>query len=291
MKLQVAALACLFAAKSLATPLAGTKHPLVTRQALPWIVGDLTGVDGNDPDYANGPPGPDLNINRSHIGSVPYGVAIHACKNPGQVALTFDDGPTEYTRSVAIQLSNANFTGTFFMVGFYAYKKLYDNSTQYPELIRSLHAAGHQIGSHTFTHLNMNKLSEAERRRQMLNNEKALERVLGFAPTYMRPPFGRCSNECLEELKDLGYHVILWSIDTKDYLNNTDLTYYQTNENFNRDLDAGGTIALLHDTKIFTADKVIPHIIAELKHRGLRGVSVGECLGDDRANWYRREHK
>lgn len=176
------------------------------------------------------------------------------------------------------------------MVGYYDYHKIYDNTTRYPELIRSLHAAGHQIGSHTWTHFHLNDLTKEQRRRQVLDNEKALARLLGFTPTYLRPPFGQCSNECLAELKELGYHVVLWDIDTKDYMYNTDRGYYTTRDRFWADFNAGGTLALFHDTKIYTADKVIPWVIKFLKSRGIRGVSVGECMGDDRANWYRKVH-
>jgi peptidoglycan/xylan/chitin deacetylase (PgdA/CDA1 family) len=228
-----------------------------------------------------------VEVDRSLIGNVPYGQWIHSCKNPDEVALTFDDGPLEYTRSIAAQLDAAGFKSTFFIVGFFGYRKIYDQDTRYPELIRSLYDGGHQIASHTWTHFNMNKIGSKARTRQMLNNEKAIAQVLGAVPTYMRPPFGLCSSECLAEMKQLGYHVVHWDIDTKDFEYDTKEQYHKAIKRFDEDLEDGGTIALTHDTKFFTADKLVPHMLAKLKERGLKGVTIGKCLGDPTENWYR----
>lgn len=228
-----------------------------------------------------------MQVNRTLVGTVPYGEWIYSCRNPGEVALTFDDGPLEYTRGIALQLDAAGFGGTFFVVGFFGYRKIYDRTTLYPELVRSLHARGHQLASHTWTHLDMDRMGREARVRQMLDNEKAFARALGLVPTYMRPPFGLCSGECLRDMEGLGYHTVYWDIDTKDFEFNARDNFHEAIERFDRDLDAGGSLALAHDTKMYTAHELVPHMIAELKKRGLKGVTVGECLGDPKENWYR----
>ncbi|KAM0814052.1 hypothetical protein AB5N19_14054 [Seiridium cardinale] len=135
-----------------------------------------------------------------------------------------------------------------------AYRKIYDKNTGYPNLIRSLHRRGHQIASNTWTHLDMEKIGKQAYIRKMLDNGIALAQVMGTIPTYMRPSFGSCSDECLK---------------------------------FDKDLEAGGMVALTHDTKFYTTDNLVPHMVAQLKRRGLKGVTFGECLGDPKESWYR----
>ncbi|KAH6645405.1 carbohydrate esterase family 4 protein [Truncatella angustata] len=235
----------------------------------------------------NGPSGPDIDVDRSHVGAVPYGKWIYNCTNPGEVALTFDDGPMDYTQSIVDSLDSAGFRGTFFVVGFYGYRKIYDETTTYPSLLRSMHERGHQIGSHTWRHFNLDRLSSEERIDEIVNNEKAFAKVLGFVPTYLRPPFGSCKGPCLEDLRGLGYHAVYWDIDTKDYLYDTEETYHFGLDRFTDDLNAGGSLALCHDKIMHTATKLVHHMIWELQRRGLKGVTIGECLGDPEANWYR----
>lgn len=238
-------------------------------------------------DIRNGPSCPKLRFDRALVGTVPYGQWIYSCKKKGQVAITFDDGPLEYTRSIAEKFDQAGFKATFFMVGYFGYRKIYDNGTRYPELIRSLHQRGHQLASHTWTHMNLDNMTQDARFRQMTYNDRAFARVLGFAPTYMRPPFGLCSFQCMKNMKDLGYHTVSWDIDTKDFEYDSPEKYRNAIQLFDFYLDHGGSITLAHDTKFHTADKLVPHMIATLKKRGLTGVTIGECLGDPKKNWYR----
>lgn len=211
------------------------------------------------------------------------------------VALTFDDGPYEWTRAVAESMDEAGFKATFFFVG-----KLYkrqlgwtrrmdDERTQYPELLRSLHKRGHQLASHTWTHEDLEELKRGDRLQQMRDNAQAFRNVLGVVPTYMRPPKGHCGTTCLEDMKTLKYHTILWDINPEDWKYNSEDTWNETTKRFDRDLSAGGSIAVCHDVEMYTAQKLVPHMISELEKRGLKGVTVGECLADSKENWYRFE--
>ncbi|XXG99546.1 hypothetical protein Hte_005885 [Hypoxylon texense] len=227
--------------------------------------------------------------------SLPYGLKISSCVEAGMVALTFDDGPYEWTRAVAENMDEAGFKGTFFMVGNVHNRRLGltrrmdDEGTQYPELLRSLHRNGHQLASHTWTHEDLDALGREDRLRQMRDNDQAFRNVLGFTPTYMRPPKGRCGKSCLEDMKALKYHTITWDINPEDWKYNSEDTWNETASRFDRDLSAGGSIAVCHDVEVYTARKLVPHMISELKKRGLKGVTVGECLGDSKENWYRSQ--
>jgi chitin deacetylase len=85
-----------------------------------------------------------------------------------------------------------------------------DTSTIYPNIIKRMHADGHQIGSHTWSHQDLTAITHSQRIDQVIKNEMAFRNILGFFPTYLRPPYGRCSPEsgCLGDLAALGYHLV-----------------------------------------------------------------------------------
>lgn len=189
-------------------------------------------------------------------------------------------------------MDDAGFKATFFMIGKLYKRKLNwtrridDEGTLYPQLLRSLHQRGHQLASHTWTHEDLDELNRTERIQQMHYNDQAFRNVLGFTPTYMRPPKGHCEGTCLDDMKTLQYHTILWDINPEDWQHNTNKTWVEASKRFDRDLTAGGSIAVCHDVEIITVEKLVPHMILELKKRGLIEVTVGECLGDPKENWY-----
>lgn len=151
---------------------------------------------------------------RPLLGSVPYGADIRSCTVPGKVALTFDDGPWQYTSDLLDVLdANDGVKATFFVVGNNQdHGHIDDPATGYPDVLRRMHAAGHQIGSHTWTHANLDTLTTEGRRAEILRNEDALVSVLGFLPTYLRPPYTACLSQCISDIGALGYHVVELSL-------------------------------------------------------------------------------
>lgn len=147
---------------------------------------------------------------RPALGSVPYGVDIRSCTEPGKVALTFDDGPWKYTSALLDLLSGfQDARATFFVVGNNTgHGRIDDPATGYPDVLRRMHAAGHQIGSHTWTHPDLETLTTAGRRAEVLQNEAAFASALGFFPTYLRPPYTSCRAQCLSDVGALGYHIV-----------------------------------------------------------------------------------
>jgi hypothetical protein len=122
---------------------------------------------------------------------------------------------------------------------------------------------------------------------EMAQLEAAHIQIIGKAPTYMRPPYLSTSPLALSTLEALQYHIISVDIDTFDYdegpagLIQNSIDWYEGNQT------AGGTLSLNHDPYITTAQDFVPAIITYLDGKGLKSVPVGECLGDDAANWYR----
>lgn len=122
---------------------------------------------------------------------------------------------------------------------------------------------------------------------QMTQLEDAFMQVLGFYPTYMRPPFLAFNGLVLSAMGDLGYHVISASIDTKDYENDHPDLIPRSFEKFRAELDAGGSIILSHDVHDQTVHTLTRAMLEEIRTRGLQTVTVGDCLGDPEPFWYR----
>jgi hypothetical protein len=167
-----------------------------------------------------------------------------------------------------------------------------------------MHAAGHQIGSHTWAHQDlganaaaqtMDELTRAQRLEQMYYNEIALNDILGFFPTYMRPPFSDCDSAsgCEADMKTLGYHVIYYDLDTEDYLmDSPDLIqnskdFFLGNITSQSAADGADWLVIAHDIHQQTAYNLTAYMVETLLQYGYKPVTLGECLGDPAANWYR----
>lgn len=153
---------------------------------------------------------------RPQIGSIPYGEVITSCNAPGQVALSFDDGPWEHTSDLLDILDREDVRATFFVCGGNMDEDQQLTGYGHPQLLRRMLAAGHQIGTHTWAHRDLGSLSRDKVIREMLLNEQALAGVIGRLPTYFRPPFLSWEGQTLDVATELGYHVISLDLDTLD---------------------------------------------------------------------------
>jgi peptidoglycan/xylan/chitin deacetylase (PgdA/CDA1 family) len=157
-------------------------------------------------------------------------------------------------------------------------------------------ADGHQIASHTWTHLDLSAISEKDRKAQMVKNEMAIRNIVGYFPTYMRPPYSSCTaaSGCAKTMADLGYHIVYFDVDTDDY-NQLEATQIQNaKDNFRGNITAGGAspqnnewLSIAHDIHPQTAYNLTEYMLSTLTTLGYKAVTVGECLGDPKANWYR----
>ncbi|KAL2271962.1 hypothetical protein VTJ83DRAFT_1333 [Remersonia thermophila] len=222
--------------------------------------------------------------------SVPRGVIIEHCTVPGTVALTFDDGPFIYTDHILDLLDHHGAKATFFINGENWSRAIHDDATPWPQVLRRMDAAGHQIGSHTWGHADLSILDPESREYQIYELERALFAIIGKAPTYLRPPYASCNWDCLAATERMGYHVVNFDVDPKDYLHNDASGIGGAMENFSNALDAqrwgNSFLVLSHDSLKYTALALVPHMLTEIQARGLRAVTVGECLGDPKENWY-----
>ena len=221
---------------------------------------------------------------------MPYGSVIFNCVRNGDIAITFDDGPYIYTPHLLDVLAQYNVKATFFVVGSNGNGDI-DKVGQWSDIIRRTYNEGHQIASHTWSHPDLTTLSSAARREEMYKTEQALANILGVFPTYMRPPYLAFDSASQADMADLGYHVVSTNLDTKDYANNSPELIGNSQRTFDQftasDPGSVSYIVLNHDVHRETAYTLAEYEIRRLQSRGYRPVTTGECLGDDRANWYR----
>lgn len=155
-----------------------------------------------------------------------------------------------------------------------------------------MHADGHQVASHTWSHQNASQLTNDQFKNQMVWNEIALNSILGFFPTYMRPPFSICEKNCQTILATLGYHAIYFDLDTEGYLHD-DPVQIQTSKDIwdeaigNADPESDNYLQIEHDIHYQTVYNLTDYVLTSLIDAGFKAVTVGECLGDPADNWYR----
>ncbi|RPA82141.1 glycoside hydrolase/deacetylase [Ascobolus immersus RN42] len=223
---------------------------------------------------------------RPKPGSLPYGVPIATCKIPGVIALTFDDGPYIYTNALLNMLKAKKAKATFFVNGLNWGPDImvYDNRNR----INRMRYEGHQIGSHTYNHADLSTLSYAGVQAEMTALEAPLTSILGKFPTYMRPPYLNCANNCPAALNDLGYHIIQTDLDTQDWQGDAEMSKQIFKQMVDaRSLSEPGYVVLAHDVHEATVHQLAEYMVDYAQSKGLRLVTVGECMGDPSANWYR----
>jgi peptidoglycan-N-acetylglucosamine deacetylase len=145
-----------------------------------------------------------------HPGSQLFGRALVAPPCPGELALTFDDGPNPaWTPRLLDILAGHEVRATFFLVGSFAQAE--------PALVRRIAEAGHLIGNHSWTHPNLALTSAANVRNELHRTSRTLEQILGRPLRYFRPPFGARRPAVLRIAASLGLMPVLWNAMTSDW--------------------------------------------------------------------------
>ncbi|MFN8464199.1 MAG: polysaccharide deacetylase family protein [Caldilineaceae bacterium] len=120
--------------------------------------------------------------------------------------LTFDDGPSGFTQPILDVLARHGAKATFFMLGRQA------NGKQ--DLLRAMYDAGHGIANHTYNHPYLTSLSKSRFRDEVTAASVALD---GFDHGCLRPPYGATSKFVRAEASELGYTLVTWTIDPRDW--------------------------------------------------------------------------
>ena len=134
-----------------------------------------------------------------------------AAGSAGMVYLTFDDGPTPaWTPRVLELLARYQARATFFVLG--------RSAAAHPELVRQAFAAGHGVGNHTWSHRRLTQLRGAQLAAEVNATSTALQQITGAPVRCLRPPFATVDAASAEQVRALGLRLVLWDIDTNDWL-------------------------------------------------------------------------
>jgi len=162
-------------------------------------------------------------------------------------------------------LDQYNAKATFFLVGIWVDK--------YPELVKEIHARGHEIGNHSDSHPEMSKLSNEQIIRELDGCSDKIEALTGQRPTSFRPPYGDYDNEVVTVSRAEGYEVVQWSVDSLDWKNKgvEDLIRRAT-KNVQK-----GDIILFHNDSKYILD-ALPTILKTYQEQGFTMIPAREIL-------------
>ncbi|NLY06463.1 polysaccharide deacetylase family protein [Candidatus Sordicultor fermentans] len=180
-----------------------------------------------------------------------------------EVALTFDDAPSPFTKEVLKILDNYGVSATFFLVGSQVEKS--------PEVARQIVAAGHEIGNHSFSHCWSSDDSVETLVEDIKRAEEAIYRATGQVPLYFRPPGGMVNDKVKEACGQTGYSILLWWVDSQDWL----LTEEEILEKVKKEVK-DGAIILFHN--LATTVEVLPQVIEDLRREGYKFVTISQLL-------------
>ncbi len=180
-----------------------------------------------------------------------------------KVALTFDDGPhASYTSFLLEELAKRNVVVTFFVTG--------EHATEAQDLVAEMAEAGHLIGNHTYSHMQLTDSTLEEFKQELLATSQVIYEITGVTTQYVRPPYG-VWDESIEE--ELDMIPVFWTIDPLDWCSDDPVAIAQTVLNEVED----GDIILLHDSFESSVEAALI-IIDELLARGYHLVTVEDII-------------
>ncbi len=143
-------------------------------------------------------------------GSQIFGRTLIAPARPGELALTFDDGPNPAcTPRLLDVLARYGVKASFFLLGGYAERE--------PALARSIAEAGHLVGAHSWSHPNLSLAAAPRVRDELKRTKETLEQIIAKPVGYFRPPFGARRPYVLRAARQLGMIPVMWNAMTSDW--------------------------------------------------------------------------
>ncbi len=183
-----------------------------------------------------------------------------------KVALTFNCAwGAEDIDAILDALDTYDANCTFFIVGTWAEK--------YPEAVRKIKAAGHEIGSHGYDHGHYKKMTEKEIKADIDKAKAVLEKITGTACPLFRAPYGEYTDKTVSLVRDGGGQILQWNIDSLDY---EGLSEKEMEARIVPCLDNGAVI-LFHTGTENTA-RALPYILKNIKEKGYTFETVGNLI-------------
>lgn len=184
------------------------------------------------------------------------------------IAISFDAAWGEEKTDEILQiLDERDISTTFFLVGFWV--------DAFPERVKQIAQAGHEIGNHSDTHPHMSELSEDQIVQELAAVSQKVEKLTGKPTTLFRPPYGDYDDDVVTVAREQGYEVVQWSCDSLDWKNKgRDEMILQVINNVK-----DGDIILFHNNSDYITE-ALPIILDRLLADGYNIVPVSEILID-----------
>jgi peptidoglycan/xylan/chitin deacetylase (PgdA/CDA1 family) len=201
-----------------------------------------------------------------------------SCGSPGgrTIALTFDDGPSRTTPEVLDALAAYGVRATFFVIGSWV--------EQLPDIVRDTAVRGHELGNHTWTHVDADRTRElATLRDEVARTNEVVERVTGRRPSLLRPPYGSDPGRFARVAAECGLDAtVLWSVQSFDW---QDPQPEEIVAQVLAEVEPGAVV-LLHDGQRETNDAsprsstlaALPPLLERLRAEGYEFATVSELL-------------
>ncbi|GFN32865.1 polysaccharide deacetylase family protein [Paenibacillus xylaniclasticus] len=176
----------------------------------------------------------------------------------GYVALTFDDGPSVYTKQIVDALDEHGLAGTFFFVG--------KNAAKFEEEVKYAADHGMSVGNHSWDHSQLTELSGDAGIDNILKTNQELLRDGAKQVTLFRPPYGSLNDELEEQVGKQNMKVIMWNRDPEDW----DADTRDEVIDYFKQIEPSGGIFVLHEKKHTV--EALPAIIQYLQEQDLKFV-------------------
>jgi polysaccharide deacetylase family sporulation protein PdaB len=185
-----------------------------------------------------------------------------------KVALSFDSAwGNEDTQKILDILSEHEVKVSFFMTGEWVNK--------YPDDVKAIAAAGHDLGNHTENHKQMSQLTKEESVEEIMKAHDRVKKLTGIEMNLFRAPYGDYNNALVGTARECGYYTIQWDVDSQDWKD------YGVDSIINMVLDNkhldNGSIILLHNGAKYTTE-ALETIIVKLLEQGYEIVPVSKLI-------------
>ncbi|MBS6195943.1 MAG: polysaccharide deacetylase family protein [Clostridiales bacterium] len=187
-----------------------------------------------------------------------------------EVAVSFDvDGEAENLLRILEVLEGQQTKATFFVTGNWVEK--------YPEEVKAILEAGHDLGNHGENHRQMSELSAKECREEIMLLHERVKKLTGYEMELFRPPYGEYNDTVAGTASACGYHSVCWSIDSLDWKNyGAEDIKRQVLENENL---GNGAIILFRSGSKYT-EEALGKALEGLREKGYTPVPVSWLLAD-----------
>ena len=168
-----------------------------------------------------------------------------------QISISFDAAwGNEDTQTLLDILAKHNVKATFFMTGGWV--------ESYPDDVKKIYEAGHDLGNHSENHKYMTKLSDEEKTRELMTVHNKVKELTGYDMFLFRPPYGDYNNEVVSNARKNNYYPIQWNIDSLDWKDyGADDIVKRVTESKNL---GNGSIILRHNGAKYTKDALMPFL-------------------------------